>query len=199
MTQVIEGIEGFISQRSFNSGLSMWEAEKLTKDSRFDGWTNEQSLNMISTDGDSTGRKAELMIMNELMSMGYRCEIGNGRESCDIYLSLPGVEYMHGVEVKSARPSTGSSSQYQFGGIQNKSMLTILMFIRKEGLECRVANTDSLCRWANRYYTYIIKGKKSGYTIPFNAYYHTNKNLQGYDILRPLTPKNVSWALRSKA
>lgn len=191
MTQAIDGIEGFLSQRSFQQGLSMWQEERLSRDSRYDEWTNEQSLNMISTDGDSTGRKAEMMIMNELKSMGYGCEIGNGREACDVYLDSG-----EGIEVKSARPST--SKQYVFGGIQKKSKITIFMFIRKEGLQCCVANTIELCRWANKYYTYIIQGKKSGYSIPFHAYTYKNKNMQGYDILRPLTKKNIEWALGRK-
>jgi len=195
MTQIVEGIEGFISQRNFNSGLSMWEKEKLSRDSRYSEWENEQSLNMISTDGDSTGRKAEFMILNELLSMGYKCEIGNSRERGDLYLDLPGykTKFLTGVEVKSARPSTGR--QYQFSGIQNISLITILMFVRPEGLECRVANTNKLCQWAGRFYSYIEKGKKSGYTIPFNAHYYHNKNLQGNDILRPFTKANVEWAL----
>lgn len=200
MTTTTLPTNGFRSQRQFQSlvqpefispevywrACDGFNAEKkgLQTDIR-----SAESQDLLST--VDSGRKAEWVLSEQMREWEYDVKLASGRDTADFAIDIDN-EWI-GIEAKSARIC---KNRYSFHGIQpDKSMATIIMFIRPEGLECRIANTERLCNWASKYYKYITEGKKSGYSIGYNATTLRNTHENGIEIFRPMTKENVEKAI----
>lgn len=183
--------EGFISQRIFQRAKAKFDTEYAN---RLDGFTSPESIDMMRTGSSEGGRKIEWIIYEWLIDAGFEVIIGNSRETGDIYVKIKLDDQYISVECKGSRPKI-KTRDYSFQGIQpNKSEVTIIVFIRPDGIQARVANTAILCRWAKKHYTYITTGKKPGYSIPYSKH-GLNRNEHGIEIFRNLTKDNFLWAV----
>lgn len=191
---------GFKSQREFQSLIQSEFISPEVYWKACDGFNTEkkgvqrdaqsaESQDLLNT--IDSGRKAEWVLFEQVREWGYDVKLGNGRGISDFAIDFDN-EWC-GMEAKSAR---NCKNRYNFHGIQpDKSMATIFMFIRPEGLECRIANTERLCDWASKHYTYITEGKKSGYSIGYNATTLRNPHENGMEIFKPMTKENIERAV----
>jgi hypothetical protein len=149
---------------------------------------------MMRTGSSEGGRKVEWIIYEWLIDAGFEAAIGNSRETGDIYVQIKMDDEIISVECKGSRPKT-KGKDYAFQGIQpHKSDVTVIVFIRPDGIQARVGNTSKLCDWASKHYTYIETGKKPGYSISYSKH-GKNRNEHGIEIFRNLTKENFLWAI----
>ena len=183
--------EGFINQRIFQRAKANFDAEYAN---RLDGFTSPESIDMMRTGSSEGGRKVEWIIYEWLIDAGFEAVIGNSRETGDIYVQIKMDDEIISVECKGSRPKT-KGKDYAFQGIQpHKSDVTVIVFIRPDGIQARVGNTSKLCDWASKHYTYIETGKKPGYSISYSKH-GKNRNEHGIEIFRNLTKENFLWAI----
>ena len=183
--------EGFINQRIFQRAKANFDAEYAN---RLDGFTSPESIDMMRTGSSEGGRKIEWIIYEWLIDAGFEAAIGNSRETGDIYVQIKMDDEIISVECKGSRPKT-KGKDYAFQGIQpHKSDVTVIVFIRPDGIQARVGNTSKLCDWASKHYTYIETGKKPGYSISYSKH-GKNRNEHGIEIFRNLTKENFLWAI----
>jgi len=185
--------EGFINQRIFQRAKANFDAEYAN---RLDGFTSPESIDMMRTGSSEGGRKVEWIIYEWLIDAGFEAAIGNSRETGDIYVQIKMDDEIISVECKGSRPKT-KGKDYAFQGIQPyKSDVTVIVFIRPDGIQARVGNTSKLCDWASKHYTYIETGKKPGYSISYSKH-GKNRNEHGIEIFRNLTKENFLWAINN--
>ena len=150
---------------------------------------------MTTTDA---GRKSEFVAAEQVMAWGYRIRLGSGKEIADFDILLGGEEIR--VECKKSELQKNQpqhAGTYKFGGIQNTSVATIGMFITPEGIRAKVANTNRLCRWAGRHFTYgTDRNAKDGYSINFNGKTLRNVNERGLEIFLPFTKENLEKCIK---
>lgn len=150
---------------------------------------------MTTTDA---GRKSEFVAAEQVMAWGYRIRLGSGKEIADFDILLGGEEIR--VECKKSelqKDQPQHAGAYKFGGIQNTSVVTIGMFITPEGIRAKVANTNRLCRWAGRHFTYgTDRNAKDGYAINFNGKTLRNVNERGLEIFLPFTKENLEKCIK---
>lgn len=183
--------EGFINQRIFQRAKANFDAEYAN---RLEGFTSPESIDMMRTGSSEGGRKVEWIIYEWLIDAGFEAVIGNSRETGDIYVQIKMDDEIISVECKGSRPKT-KGKDYAFQGIQpHKSDVTVIVFIRPDGIQARVGNTSKLCDWASKHYTYIKTGKKPGYSITYSKH-GKNRNEYGIEIFRNLTKDNFLWAI----
>jgi hypothetical protein len=183
--------EGFINQRIFQRAKANFDAEYAN---RLEGFTSPESIDMMRTGSSEGGRKVEWIIYEWLIDAGFEAAIGNSRETGDIYVQIKMDDEIISVECKGSRPKT-KGKDYAFQGIQpHKSDVTVIVFIRPDGIQARVGNTSRLCDWASKHYTYIETGKKPGYSISYSKH-GKNRNEHGIEIFRNLTKENFLWAI----
>ncbi len=168
-----------ISSKVYWAACSKYDDEKraLAKNKAYHECSKE-SADMINTvDG---GRKSEYIMAEQVSSWGYKVKVGTGKEKADFDVYINGeavkVECKKG-ELQRAKPT--QAGQYTLQAINNESIATIAMFVTPEAILCRIANTDVLCDWASRHFTWLWENKKPGYTINFNGRTYKNKNEQG--------------------
>ena len=194
---ILESESTLISPSIYWKACEKYDIEKNSLEEKNDKQlVSAETKDMMTT--TDAGRKSEFLAAEQVMAWGYRIRLGTGKEIADFDILLGGEEIR--VECKKselAKKEPQHAGQYQFKGIQNTSVATIGMFITPEGIRCKVANTNTLCRWASKHFTYgVNRGAKDGYAISFNGKTLRNVNEQGEDIFFPLTKQNLEKCIK---
>ena len=94
--------------------------------------------------------------------------------------------------MESALPGLGSKTPIQPLYINPRPDV-----ITPEGIRAKVANTNRLCRWAGRHFTYgTDRNAKDGYSINFNGKTLRNVNERGLEIFLPFTKENLEKCIK---
>lgn len=170
---------GFVSQRKFAKYMKAYHSSCMNSHV-----SDPVSRELYNSQGEK-GRKGEFLVSGILRDMGYKTEVLNGYDGCDVML-LSGQKWLK-IEVKT---STFSNSGYQFHRIKpNNFDMIALVLAGIDGTTIQIGCANAK-KFIVRYATWVVRD--SAFSMHFGRMRkHSKMNDKQKDIWFDFTKQNM--------